>query len=129
MVKTSDDENDGKSDVDLDRSDGKVESDEVGERARVTAFRTFSRTWHLSLRANSLSDSRIEIFVHHFSFLRPATCDRLMPSMPSMPAASASHQNFVHSTPFNAARSYCSHSGKKHAIPRLFRQENTVVLM
>lgn len=56
MVKTSD-ENDGKNDVDLDRSDGKVKSGEVGERARVTAFRTFSRTWHLvSSRANSLSD-------------------------------------------------------------------------
>ena len=50
---------------------------EVGERARVTAFRTFSRTWHLSLRANSLSDSRIEIF--RSAFFVPATCDLRSP--------------------------------------------------
>ena len=69
--------------MDLDRSDGNVESGEVGERARVTAFRTFSRTWHLSLRANSLSDSRIEIF--RSAFFVPATCDdRLITSLIAM---------------------------------------------
>ena len=71
MVKTSD-ENDGKNDVDLDRSDGNVKSGEVGERARVTAFRTFSRTWHLVSRCQGKLAFGLRFLVYAFSFLRPA---------------------------------------------------------
>ena len=75
MVKTSD-ENDGKNDVDLDRSDGNVKSGEVGERGACHRFSYFFA--HLAPRFQVPGQTRFRIEIFSLCIFVPATCDRLI---------------------------------------------------